>query len=46
MLVILLEEYDIIGKIIYGYMASDIWQRTTQIAREETQCRYMGYSFR
>ena len=21
---------------IYGYMASDIWYRTTQIAREET----------
>ena len=32
--------------IIYGYMASDIWQRTTQIAREETCCRHMGYSFR
>ena len=31
---------------IYGYMASDIWQRTTQIAREETRCRHMGYSFR
>ena len=31
---------------IYGYMASDIWQRTTQIAREETCCRHMGYSFR
>ena len=24
---------------IYGYMASDIWLRTTQIAREETRCR-------
>ena len=31
---------------IYGYMASDIWQRTTQIAREETRCCHMGYSFR
>ena len=31
---------------IYGYMASYIWQRTTQIAREETRCRHMGYSFR
>ena len=31
---------------LYGYMASDIWYRTTQIAREETHCRYMGYSFR
>ena len=30
---------------IYGYMASDIWQRTTQIVREETRCRHMGYSF-
>ena len=31
---------------IYSYMASDIWLRTTQIAREETRCRHMGYSFR
>ena len=31
---------------IYGYMASDIWDSTTQIAREETRCRHMGYSFR
>ena len=32
---------------IYGYMASDIWYRTTHIAKEETRCRhYMGYSFR
>ena len=31
---------------IYGYMASDIWLRTTQIAREETRCRHIGYSFR
>ena len=30
---------------IYGYMASDIWKRTTQIAREEICCRHMGYSF-
>ena len=31
---------------IYGYMASDIWLRTTHIVKEETRCRYMGYSFR
>ena len=31
---------------IYGYMASDIWYGTTQIAREETCCRHIGYSFR
>ena len=31
---------------IYGYMGSDIWYRTIQIAREETRCRHMGYSFR
>ena len=31
---------------IYGYMASDIWLRTIQIAREETRCRNMNYSFR
>ena len=31
---------------IYGYMASDIWLRTTQIVREETRCRHIGYSFR
>ena len=31
---------------IYGYMASDIWQMTTQIAREETRCRQTGYCFR
>ena len=30
----------------YGYMVSDIWWRTIQIAREETWCRRMGYSFR
>ena len=31
---------------IYGYMASDIWSKTTQIASEETHCRhYMDYSF-
>ena len=29
----------------YGYMASDIWLRTILIAREETRCRHMGYSF-
>ena len=31
---------------IYGYIASHIWYRTIQIAREETRCRHMGYSFR
>ena len=31
---------------IYGYMAKDLWQRTIQIAREETRCRHIGYSFR
>ena len=31
---------------IYGYMVSDIWLRTTQIAREETHCHHMGYSYR
>ena len=31
---------------IYGYMASDIWLRTTQIAREETRCHHMSYSIR
>ena len=31
---------------IYDYMASNIWQTTIQIAREETRCRHMGYSFR
>ena len=31
---------------IYGYMVSDIWYRTTHIAREETRCRHIGYSFR
>ena len=31
---------------IYGYMASDIWLRTIQIAREETRCRHIGLSFR
>ena len=30
---------------IYGYMASDIWLRTILIAREETRCCYIGYSF-
>ena len=29
---------------IYGYMASFI--RTTQMAREVTRCRHIGYSFR
>ena len=31
---------------IYGYMVSDIWYRATQIVRDETCCRHMGYSFR
>ena len=30
---------------IYGYMASDIWLRTILIARKETCCRHIGYSF-
>ena len=30
---------------IYGYMASDIWLRTILIARKETRCRHIGYSF-
>ena len=30
---------------IYGYMVSDIWSRTTHIAREKTHCRHIGYSF-
>ena len=33
-------------RFIYSYMASDIWLRTTQIAKEEIRCRHMGYSFR
>ena len=31
---------------IYGYMASDIWLRTTQIVIKETRYRQMGYPFR
>ena len=31
---------------IYGYMVSDIWLRTIPIARKETRCRHIGYSFR
>ena len=31
---------------IYGYMASDIWYTTSQIAREETRFLHMGNSFR
>ena len=31
---------------IYGYMASDIWYRTTHIRREEIRCRHIGYYFR
>ena len=31
---------------IYGYLASGIWLRTILIAREETRCRHMDYSFR
>ena len=32
--------------IIYGYMASDIWLSTTQIAIEKTRYCHIGYSFR
>ena len=32
--------------LFYGYMASDIWQRSTKIVREKTRCRHIGYSFR
>ena len=31
---------------IYGYMASDIWLRTTQIVRQDTRCCHIGYSYR
>ena len=31
---------------IYGYMASDIWLNTILIARKETHCRHIGYSYR
>ena len=31
---------------IYGYMASDVWYRTTQIVRELISYRHMGCSFR
>ena len=31
---------------IYGYMASDIWLRTTLIVRDETRCHHIGYSLR
>ena len=31
---------------IYGYMASDIWLKTTLIVRKETRFRHIGYSFR
>ena len=31
---------------IYDYMASDIWLRTILIARKETRCRHIGYSYR
>ena len=30
---------------IHGYMASDIWLRTTQIVRKETRCCHIGYSY-
>ena len=36
---------DALNTFSYGYMTSDIWYRTTQIARKETRCRHMGYSF-
>ena len=33
--------------LFYGYMASDIWLRTTRIARADTHCcHYISYSFR
>ena len=35
-----------IKHFIYGYMASDIWLRTILIARKETRCRHIGYSYR
>ena len=31
---------------IYGYMASGIWLRTILIARKETCCCHIGYSYR
>ena len=31
---------------IYGYMVSDIWLRTIQIARKETCCHHISYCFR
>ena len=31
---------------IYGYMSSDIWLRTILIARKETRCCHIGYSYR
>ena len=31
---------------IYGYMASDIWLRTSLIVRKDTRCRHIGYSYR
>ena len=31
---------------INGYMASDIWLRTILIARKETRCHHIGYSYR
>ena len=38
---------DALNTFYLGYMASDKWERTTQIVREETRCRnYMGYPFR
>ena len=38
---------DALSTFIYGYMASDIWLRSTQIDTEETRCcHYMDYSFR
>ena len=30
---------------IHSYMASDIWLKTIMIARKETCCRHIGYSF-
>ena len=39
---------DTLNTFVFGYIASDIWYRTIQIAREETCCccHYLGCSFR
>ena len=39
--------YIYIYMYVYIYIwLKDIWRMTTQITREETRCRYIGYSFR